>query len=134
MSRALHWHPGYLAAVFLGGAVGSLSRHGLGLVLPTPDGWPLSTLIINLAGAFLLGVLLDALLRQGPDAGRLRVARLVFGTGFLGAFTTYSALALEAVTLAGSHGPAALVLYVLVSVLLGITCAAAGVRVAGAVR
>lgn len=131
MSPAVHLRPAYLAAVFAGGVLGTLCRYGLGEVLPAPDGWPVATFAVNLAGAFLLGMLLEALLVRGPDGGRLRLVRLMFGTGFLGAFTTYSALALEALRLGGDRGPGALILYVLASVVLGIAFAAAGVRVAG---
>ena len=97
--RPVHLHPGFVLVVITGGVFGALARYGLSTALPAPGGWPLPTLIINLAGAFLLGVLLEALARRGPDAGRLRVLRLLAGTGFLGAFTTYSTLALEMNTL-----------------------------------
>ena len=85
--------------MFVGGVAGTLSRWALGGVLPAPDGWPLPTLLINLSGAFALGALLESLARRGPDAGVRRLVRLGLGTGFLGAFTTYSALALEATSL-----------------------------------
>jgi fluoride exporter len=53
---------------------------------------PLATLLINLAGAFLLGVLLERLGRARGEPQRRRLVRLLAGTGFLGGFTTYSAL------------------------------------------
>ena len=100
--RPVHLHPGFVLVVITGGVFGALARSGLSTVLPAPGGWPLPTLIINLTGAFLLGVLLEALVRRGPDTGRLRVIRLLAGTGFMGAFTTYSTLALETNTLIGA--------------------------------
>ena len=97
--RPVHLHPGYVLIVIAGGVFGALARYGISIVLPTPGGWPLPTRAINLAGAFLLGGLLEALIRRGSDAGARRIIRLVAGTGFMGAFTTYSTLALETNTL-----------------------------------
>jgi len=85
-----------LVAVAVGGAVGCLARYGIGLALPTPPtGWPTGTFLANLAGALLLGLLLEGLARTGPDTGWRQLARLGLGTGLLGAFTTYSTLAVE---------------------------------------
>jgi CrcB protein len=58
-------------------------------------GLPLTVGVINVGGAFLLGALLATLGRRGPDVGRRRTLRLTFGTGVLGGFTTYSALAAD---------------------------------------
>ena len=58
-------------------------------------GWPWATFMINLAGAFILGALLEGLARSGGDTGWRQRVRLFAGTGFCGAFTTYSTLALE---------------------------------------
>lgn len=128
--RPVHLHPGFVLVVITGGVFGALARHGLGTVLPSPGGWPLPTLIINLTGAFLLGVLLEALVRRGPDAGRLRAVRLVAGTGFIGAFTTYSTLALETNTLLGAGRPTDALVYVAATLLGGAVATVAGIRVA----
>ena len=118
--------------VFVGGAVGTSVRHLLEQAFPPrPGGWPVATFGINLAGALLLGVLLQALARRGPDVGGLRKARLLAGTGFCGGFTTYSTLALEVDRLGrGGHWPLALA-YPVLSLALGVTASAAGVRLAG---
>lgn len=128
--RPVHLHPGFVLVVITGGIFGALARFGLSAVLPAPGGWPLPTLIINLAGAFLLGVLLEALVRRGPDTGRLRVIRLLAGTGFMGAFTTYSTLALESNALLGSGRTTDALLYVAASLLGGAVATVAGIRVA----
>ena len=47
------------------------------------------------AGAFLLGWLLEALSRGGPDEGRRRAIRLFVGTGIMGGYTTYSSFAVD---------------------------------------
>lgn len=91
----VHLHPGLLALVAAGGAAGSLARYAVTSTVGTPGDLPLGTLVVNVAGACALGVLLELLALRGSDVGRRRTARLLLGTGFLGAFTTYSALAVE---------------------------------------
>ncbi|MFJ5954823.1 fluoride efflux transporter FluC [Paenarthrobacter sp. NPDC092416] len=106
--KPVHLHWGFIGWVAAGGVFGALSRYGLGLVIPSPGAWPLATLLINVSGALALGALLEGLSRRGPDVGSRRVVRLALGTGFLGAYTTYSTLALDAVHLiAGGMAPAA---------------------------
>ena len=117
--------------VAAGGAVGAPLRYALARTLPTaPGAWPTATFVTNLLGAFLLGVLLEALARLGPDAGPRRVVRLGLGTGVLGAFTTYSTLATEAVLLDRDGHPALAVAYGLASAVAGSAAAAAGVGLA----
>lgn len=132
--RPLHLHPGFLALVVAGGVAGTLARYGLSIALPAPAGWPLPTLVINLAGAFLLGVLLESLARSGPDAGRLRVIRLLAGTGFMGAFTTYSTLALESNVLLAAGRSLDALGYLTASLVGGFLATFAGIRVASARR
>ena len=128
--RPVHLHPGFVLVFITGGVFGALARYGLGTVLPTPGGWPLPTLVINVTGALLLGVLLEALVRRGPDAGRLRMIRLLGGTGFMGAFTTYSTLALETNSLIGAGRSTEAVLYVAATLLGGAVATVTGIRVA----
>ena len=63
----------------------------------------MATLGINVVGAFLLGTLLELLADRSIDAGGSRRIRLTPGTGVLGGFTTYSALAADTATLATDH-------------------------------
>lgn len=128
--RPVHLHPGFVLVVITGGVFGALARYGLSTVLPTPGGLPLPTLTTNLAGAFLLGILLEALVRRGPDTGRLRGIRLLAGTGFMGAFTTYSALALETNALLGAGRSADALIYVAATLIGGAIATVAGIRVA----
>jgi CrcB protein len=128
--RPVHLHPGFVLVVISGGVFGALARYGLSTVLPSPGGWPLPTLIINLTGALLLGVLLEALVRRGPDAGRLRMIRLLAGTGFMGAFTTYSTLALETNTLLGAGRSTDALVYVAATLIGGAVATVAGIRAA----
>lgn len=129
--RPAHHRPLLWVVVFLGGASGTAARHQFGLALQHGSGgWPLSTLVVNVAGSLVLGVLLEALVRGGPDAGWRRMVRLAGGTGFCGGLTTYSSLAVE-VTLLGRNGhwPAGAG-YAAVSVLAGLVAAATGIAVA----
>ncbi|MUK03061.1 CrcB family protein, partial [Vibrio cholerae] len=125
----LHLRPFALALVFVGGTAGTLARFGLAELVPAPAGLPLGVLLINVTGAFALGVLLEALARRGADEGGRRTVRLLVGTGFLGGFTTYSALAVDAALLAGSGRTGEGIAYLVVSVLVGLAAAAAGVVV-----
>jgi CrcB protein len=90
-----------LALVATGGFLGAVLRHAVAVGLPTA--FPLGTLVANVGGTFLLGLLLY----ERHIADRLSVeTRLVAGTGFCSSFTTYSTFALETTQL--SPGLAAL--------------------------
>lgn len=128
--RPVHLHPGFVMVVITGGVFGAVARYGLSSALPSPGGWPLPTLIINLAGALVLGALLEALVRRGPDAGGRRIIRLLAGTGFIGAFTTYSTFALETNTLLRAERPTDAVVYVAATLLGGAVATVAGIRAA----
>ena len=86
--------------------MGALARAGSGTLLPhEPGTWAWSTLAVNAVGAALLCALLTAVADD-------RV-RLLVGTGVLGAFTTFSAFAVDAVLLADAGRPATAAAYVL---------------------
>lgn len=119
--------PLLILVVALGGAIGTGARYGLTIVLPAQDGLPVATLIANLSGAFLLGVLLETLARTPPETRGRRVIRLGLGTGVLGGFTTYSALALEVHDLFSEHNHALAVGYGVGSVVLGVLACFLGV-------
>lgn len=95
-------------AVAAAGFLGAAARYGIGLVLPDGNGhsMPWATLAVNLAGSWLLGLLIGS-------ASRLRLPawlREAAGTGFLGAFTTFSAFSAQMANLIrhGEYGLAAL--------------------------
>src|SRR5699024_10516842 len=71
-----------------------------------------------------------ALARRGPDVSVPRTARILIGTGFLGGFTTYSALAADAAWLMGSGALATGIGYGLATVVLGGLATWAGIAVA----
>ncbi len=114
-----------LLAVWLGGALGTGTR--LLLTSATPAAAvPAATFGANLVGAFALGLLLEGLTRPGHRR-RARLLRRLAGTGFLGGFTTYSALAVQAVGLRGVSSGLAIA-YAVGTVLLGTAAAALGIR------
>lgn len=110
--------PEHGAAVALGGALGSVGRVGLGVALPSDV---VAMVVVNVTGALLLAVLLAR-----TDDDRLRH---LLGTGVLGAWTTFSALAVAAdPVVAGGVLPATFV--GIGSLGAGVLAAAAGTRVA----
>ena len=122
-----------VATVAGGGALGSVLRW---CATTLPGGGDLGPLLaVNVVGALLLGLLTTVLARSGPDTGLRRTLRLGLGTGGLGGFTSYSALAAAVTTgsaaggAAGVAGPSPVgVAYVAVSVGLGLVAAWAGIR------
>lgn len=127
LPRPVHLDPRLLALVFAGGTLGTAARELVSLALGTPDGFPLPTMLVNVVGAFALGLLLEALARRGPDAGRRRALRLTLGAGFLGGFTTYSALAVDTVLLGGDGAMPSAVAYAGATLLLGAAATFAGI-------
>nr|WP_256469062.1 fluoride efflux transporter CrcB [Conexibacter sp. DBS9H8] len=90
-----------LAAIFGGGMAGALARVGLGDLFPSgPTAWPWAIFAINLAGAFLLGWLITRLQERLPIS---TYPRPLAGTGFCGAFTTFSTLQLQLLTMLEHH-------------------------------
>lgn len=80
----------HLGLVVAGGMLGTAARAALSIAAPGPLLVPL----VNVVGAFALGLLIGALSR-GEATARTRSVRSFAGTGVLGGFTTYSALAVE---------------------------------------
>ncbi|MGA8988492.1 FluC/FEX family fluoride channel [Aeromicrobium sp.] len=117
------------ALVAAGGAAGTLCRYGTLAVLDTDQLFPLATFVVNVAGSFVLGALLATLLVRDHSVPANRL-RLLLGTGFLGGFTTYSALAVETDALLRSDHGALGLAYALSTVAAGLLAALAGVATA----
>ena len=127
--KANHLNWRLWALVALGGALGAGSREALSLLIPPVNGVPVVIALVNIAGAFLLGFLYEAVTRPGFSTGRASRLKLLLGTGFCGGFTTYSSLATDTATLA-LHGRAGVaLLYVAVTVLVGAAATWAGIVV-----
>lgn len=85
--------------VALGGMLGAISRFGVSRLLPFADParhFPWATLGVNLLGCLVLGIV--AAFWKGRDAGAVDW-KLLLGTGFCGAFTTFSTFSLETIQL-----------------------------------
>ncbi len=130
-SRPVHLRVDSIALVGVGGLVGTLARYGMSVLEPTRGGrWPVGTFVVNIAGAFILGVLLEALARSGANVGWRRHTRLALGTGFCGSLTTFSTLAVEADLLARGHDTGLALLYLAASLIAGLFATGAGIAVA----
>ena len=130
-SAASTFQPLTLALVATGGAAGSAARYGVSLALPTVTGhWPTGTFVVNLAGAFVLGAVLEGLARRGPDVATRQRVRLLVGVGFCGALTTFSTLAVEADLLVRSHDAGLALVYGVGSVLGGLVVTGIGISAA----
>lgn len=118
----MHW-----LLVFLGGGLGAAARHAInraGLALLGP-GFPWWTLVINVSGSFLIGLLagLFGSLETGQNT------RLFLITGFLGGFTTFSAFSLDALALWQRGAQLQAGFYVLGSVVASLIAVVAGLMI-----
>lgn len=111
--------PRDLLAVFVGGLIGTSVRVALDVALPHDDAaFALSTLLVNVVGAFVLGLLVATLWPR--VSGWVRVG---LGPGILGSFTTFSALAVSIVALAQNGDVAGAALSIALSIGFGMLAA-----------
>lgn len=115
---------GYLI-VFLGGGLGAALRHGMniGIARALGTAFPYGTLLINISGSFVMGLIAAYFAFKGDASQHWR---LFLTTGILGGYTTFSAFSLDAALLyeRGEIGMAAI--YVAASVALSIAGLFAG--------
>jgi fluoride exporter len=110
--------------IMLGGFLGTICRFMAGnFLLANNDGFPFATLIINLSGCFFLGWFFSFASHRTSINPR---TILFLGTGFTGAFTTFSTFSVETVQLLETGHIWMAVSYVLLSTLGGILLAFAG--------
>jgi CrcB protein len=106
--------------VAVGGALGSIARYGAGVLVGQiwSATFPLATMLINIVGSCAMGVFIGLITRTTPTWQS--DARLFVAVGILGGFTTFSSFSLDTISMLerGEVGPA--LLYVLVSVIVGI--------------
>ena len=84
----------HLLIVMIGGSIGAGLRHlaNLGALRAFGPGFPLGTMLINIAGSFAMGLTIELLMRRFGSSNELR---LFIATGVLGGFTTFSAFSLD---------------------------------------
>src|SRR3954451_20128038 len=114
-----------LLLIAVGGAAGSVLRYVLGRAIQgtSASGFPIGTMVVNISGCFLIGILLRQFLNMQVSA-ELRAFLVV---GFCGGFTTFSTFSGETVGLieGGEYGRAAT--YVVLSVTLCLAATFAGI-------
>lgn len=110
--------------IAVGGFAGGLVRYALGLVWPEgPDRFPWTTFSINISGSFVLALLLVLILEAWNAPTWLRP---LLGTGFLGAFTTFSAVTFALYQFAAGGHWGLFYAYTAFSVLAGLAAASLG--------
>lgn len=114
--------------IFLGGGLGAAARHGVGLLAMRHMGaaFPYGTLIVNIVGSLVMGLLIGWMVRRGHTSNEVR---LFLATGFLGGFTTFSAFALDFANLWRNGETASAIGYVLASVMLSLLAVFAGLYI-----
>ena len=107
-----------ILSVGAGGFIGAVLRFFMGkLPLKEMTIFPVNTLLINIIGAFVIGVVAAAGSRYGAENSNLV---LFLKVGLCGGFTTFSTFALESATLMKSGHPKVAFLYMLLSILVGV--------------
>ena len=108
-----------IIAVAVGGALGSVLRHGVNVAALRwiGAGFPWGTFIVNLVGCFAMGIVATAFAMR---AGWAPEWRAFFATGVLGGFTTFSAFSLDFAQLLERGAIATAAAYLLGSVALAI--------------
>jgi fluoride exporter len=108
-----------LAAVFAGGAIGTLARVWLGLHLASgPTHWPWTIFAINVSGSFALAYLATRLQERLPPS---TYRRPFLATGLCGGYTTFSTVQVEAVHMLQAHCYGLTAGYLAASVAAGLT-------------
>jgi len=115
--------------VALGGGIGACLRYLIGLIpLKEPYAFPVKTLVINLTGCFVIGLIAALAVKNTSLSPK---TMLFIKTGLCGGFTTFSTFALETETLIKTGHIGIAILYVALSVIVGVGLAFAGQIVVG---
>ncbi|MCV9965491.1 fluoride efflux transporter CrcB [Pararhizobium sp. BT-229] len=122
----------HILLVAAGGALGSVFRYLVGIWTLRSFGpaFPWGTLMVNVTGSFLIGVLAEAIARKFGASPEMRIFLI---TGILGGYTTFSAFSLDAITLIERGEPVTAAIYVGSSVLLSAIAVFAGLALMRAI-
>ncbi len=110
--------------VGLGGAAGSVLRYAVSLLIMNRV-FPLATLLVNIAGSFLIGLILASGIKNENFAGNWK---LFLATGVCGGFTTFSAFSAENLQLLQSGKTTLSLVYITISIVTGIFAAWLGFK------
>jgi CrcB protein len=118
-----------LLIVGLGGGAGSMLRYGIQKILNphTAAVFPTGTLLINISGCFLIGILWSVFSRSVSINEEMK---LLLMAGFCGGFTTFSAFTLEGIGLLKDNKTILFVIYLTASVVGGLLATMIGIRIA----
>ena len=111
--------------VAAGGGLGSMLRYAINLLIRSGP-FPLATLVINIAGSFLIGIVMAMSLKTSGSISE--PARLFFATGICGGFTTFSAFSYENVSLLQSGKYNIAFFYIMLSIVSGMMACWAGFK------
>ncbi|MDC9824675.1 fluoride efflux transporter CrcB [Devosia sp. ZB163] len=105
--------------VGIGGAIGAMARYGAQVLIGSlPNGFPVSTFLINIVGSIAMGVLVGVLAKYTPNYQN--EIRLFVAVGIFGGFTTFSSFSLDAIALIERGDVLLAGVYIVGSVLLSI--------------
>ncbi|GKQ42421.1 putative fluoride ion transporter CrcB 2 [Companilactobacillus sp. RD055328] len=107
------------------GGLGGMCRYLLGISIPNVWGIPLVTLLVNIIGSFCLPIWNNYLGLKLNN--KIKVA---IGTGFIGAFTTFSGMIIDILKMYLTNNYSGLVIYILASIVLGFVAALLGMKTA----
>ena len=114
--------------VFAGGTIGALARWGVNELIPNEwAGFPWATFLVNVTGAFVLGAGAVVLIERTAHAGHLRPFLLV---GALGAYTTFSTMAMDGVLLVEAGRAGLALTYWMATAVAGLMAGVVGIGLA----
>lgn len=123
-------HGVVIVVIAVGGVVGSVARYQLGNIWPTTaPAFPWTTLLINVTGSFVLGVLMEAIGSRGRPGP---LVRPFFATGVLGGYTTFSTFSVDIVLLLRADRPAVASIYLFGTLFGALLATFAGIALARA--
>jgi CrcB protein len=117
----------YLLFIAIGGATGAVSRHLLGTWVHSlwEGKLPLGTLLVNMLGSFVIGIVYVMLVERQLIHADWRSVLMV---GFLGAFTTFSTFSLETISLFEAGHPLHAIVYMLGSAVICVVMAGVAIH------
>jgi CrcB protein len=116
-------------AIAIGGALGSVARYGLSTWIfdITNHKFPYATLLVNVAGSFIMGILFVVIVEKAAMSDEMKSLLMI---GFIGAFTTFSAFSLDALSLWQNGHVLMSLIYVFATVILCLVAISAAIWLA----